>query len=90
MLKVDILTYFQVLHKAFIEVNEEGSEAAAGTAVIAKKKTGFGFQKPKTYAFRADHPFLFFIKDSRSGAILFLGRVLEPPIAVKTGKCDIM
>ncbi|MBN2543393.1 serpin family protein [bacterium] len=60
-----------VLHNAFIEVNEEGTEAAAATAVVMTKGPG-----PKT--FRADHPFIFMIKENTTGSILFLGRLMEP------------
>jgi serpin B len=61
-----------VLHKAFVEVNEEGTEAAAATAVVMKRNGG------RRYTFRADRPFLFFIRDKVTGSILFLGRVLDP------------
>jgi len=60
-----------VVHKAFVEVNEEGTEAAAATAVVAKRAS-------LPPAFRADHPFLFLIRDTRSGSILFMGRVVNP------------
>ncbi|MBN2457165.1 MAG: serpin family protein [Sedimentisphaerales bacterium] len=60
-----------VLHKAFVEVNEQGTEAAAATAV-AMKATSIG------PVFRADHPFIFLIKDNQSGSILFTGRVMNP------------
>jgi len=63
-----------VVHKAFVDVNEEGTEAAAATAVVAGAGNGGG-PPPE---FRADHPFLFLIRDTRSGAILFLGRILDP------------
>ena len=64
-----------VVHKAFVDVNEQGTEAAAATGV------GFALAaarpvEPKT--FRADHPFLFLIRDNQSGSILFLGRVMNP------------
>lgn len=62
-----------VFHKAFVEVNEEGTEAAAATAVAMAD--GGVEQVP---IFRADHPFLFLIRDNRSGAILFLGSVTSP------------
>ncbi|KPJ51062.1 MAG: hypothetical protein AMJ41_00345 [candidate division Zixibacteria bacterium DG_27] len=63
-----------VVHKAFVEVNEEGTEAAAATAVVMEK--GAVGQRPPV--FRADHPFLFLIRDLRSNSILFLGRVMDP------------
>jgi serpin B len=60
-----------VVHQAFVDVNEEGTEAAAATAVVMLK----GGLPP---AFRADHPFLFLIRDVRTGSILFFGRVMDP------------
>jgi serpin B len=62
-----------VVHKAFVDVNEEGTEAAAATAVILEAKS-----KKVIPEFRADHPFLFLIRDMRSDSILFLGRLVEP------------
>lgn len=63
----------KVIHKAVIEVNEEGSEAAAATAVILGTKSVR--IKPE---FKADRPFLFFIRHNSTGSILFLGRVMNP------------
>jgi len=64
-----------VIHKAFVEVNEEGTEAAAATGVVMRL-TSVG---PATIpVFRADHPFLFLIRDNLSGSILFIGRVANP------------
>jgi serpin B len=63
-----------VLHKAFVEVNEQGTVAAAATAVQVRLKA----HVPNQTVFRADHPFLFLIRDFRSGSILFLGRVSDP------------
>lgn len=60
-----------VVQKAFVDVNEEGTEAAAATAVGAVETSG-------SLDFRADRPFLFLIRDARHGTILFLGRVLKP------------
>ena len=65
-----------VFHKAFVEVNEEGTEAAAATAVTMAR--GLSHEPPPIPTFRADHAFLFAIRDQRSGAILFLGRVADP------------
>lgn len=62
-----------VIHKAFVEVNEEGTEAAVATAVGM-----LGGLPAKPPEFRADHPFLFLIQDNRTGSILFLGRVVDP------------
>ena len=61
-----------VFHKAFIEVNEEGTEAAAATAVVMAKADILHIE------FRADHPFIFIIKDNHSGSILFMGRGMNP------------
>merc|ERR1712004_86637 len=62
-----------VVHKAFIEVNEEGSEAAAATAAIMMMRMAM-----ISMPVRVDHPFLFLIRDNRSGSILFMGKVEEP------------
>jgi serpin B len=63
----------QIKHKAFVEVNEEGTEAAAATAVeMATKSIVYN------PVFRADHPFLFIIRDNQTGAILFMGRIVKP------------
>ncbi len=59
------------LHRAFVEVNEVGTEAAAVTLFEAKTKS-------MSNRFVADHPFLFFIRDRASGTILFLGRLTDP------------
>jgi serpin B len=67
-----------VIHKAFVEVNEEGTEAAAATAVVTRMMGMAHHAGPPVPVFRADHPFLFLIRDLHSGAILFLGRVADP------------
>jgi serpin B len=66
-----------VAHKAFVEVNEEGTEAAAATGVTMQV-TGIPVNPPPLPVFRADHPFVFMIRENRSGSILFLGRIIEP------------
>lgn len=72
----DSLFISAVFHKAFVEVSEEGTEAAAATAVVGKIR-GMA-SPPPVPVFRADHPFLFAIRDRKSTAILFLGRVANP------------
>ena len=62
-----------VVHQAFVEVNEEGTEAAAATGVDMTLSA-----MPMTKTFRADHPFIFLIQERNSGNILFLGRVIDP------------
>jgi serpin B len=64
----------KVIHKAFVDVNEEGTEAAAATAVVMT----LGDAAHKEIEFRADHPFIFMIRDMRTGSILFIGRVIDP------------
>lgn len=73
----DRLCISEVFHKAFVQVDEDGTEAAAATAVAM---VGSGAAPPTDapIPFTADHPFLFFIRDVRSGAILFMGRVVDP------------
>jgi serpin B len=63
-----------VIHKAFVDVNEEGTEAAAATAVVARTPG----PPVEVKIFRAEHPFLFLIRDNRTGSIVFLGRVMNP------------
>lgn len=63
-----------VVHKAFVDVNEAGTEAAAATGAVMGLAAA-PLQRP---IFRADHPFLFLIRDVRSGSILFLGRLSHP------------
>jgi serine protease inhibitor len=69
-----------ILHKAFVEVNEQGTEAAAATAAFAAESAVPEPVEmiPFVPIFRADHPFLFLIRDRTTGCILFLGRVTDP------------
>jgi serpin B len=68
-----------VVHKAFIELNEEGAEAAAATGVTMQAlSASMGPGTPVIPVFRADHPFVFAIYDVRTGVVLFLGRVARP------------
>jgi serpin B len=64
-----------IFHKAFVDVNEEGTEAAAATGVVAG---GGGIRSETPPVFRADHPFVFLIVEKDSGTVLFIGRVVNP------------
>jgi len=64
-----------VVHKAFVDVNEQGTEAAAATGVGIVATSAAPAPTP---VFRADHPFLFLIRDMQSGSILFMGRLADP------------
>ena len=68
----------RALHKAFVEVNEKGAEAAAATAVAMTRPTSAPRSVPFNPAFRADRPFLFLIRDMESGMVLFMGRMTTP------------
>lgn len=65
------------IHKTFLEVGEEGTEAAAATAVIMTK-TSLTHDPEETIEFKADRPFIYIIKDNQTGAILFIGRYTKP------------
>jgi serpin B len=67
------LSIGEVIHKAFIEVNEKGSEAAAVTVVTMVEKSA-----RKEIIFKADRPFMFFISDKQTESILFMGCILNP------------
>jgi serpin B len=64
-----------VLHRAFVSVDEEGTEAAAATAVLMTRAMA---PSEPAVEFQADHPFLLFIQHRDTGAILFLGRFTDP------------
>ena len=63
----------RALHQAYVEVNEEGTEAAAATSIIMELTA-------VPTSFIADHPFVFLIQHKETGAILFMGRVTDPSI----------
>jgi len=68
----------KVIHQTFVSVDEKGTEAAAATAVMM---AGGGMPRAEAPppVFRADHPFLFFIRENATGSILFMGRLANPP-----------
>lgn len=67
----------QVIHQAFVQVDEEGTEAAAATAVIMEATSAM----PDYIEFRADHPFIFIIQENSTGSILFMGKVTDPTVS---------
>jgi serpin B len=70
------LAISEVVHKAFVDVSEQGTEAAAATG-ITMRATAMRMPEPAV-VFRADHPFLFLIRDTRTGVILFIGHLMNP------------
>ncbi|MDM8560478.1 serpin family protein [Candidatus Parabeggiatoa sp. HSG14] len=68
------LSLTSIIHQAFVDVNEKGTEAAAATAVFV----GTRGMPPPTPTFRADHPFIFLIRHNSSGSILFMGKITNP------------
>ncbi len=69
----------EVIHQAFIDVDEKGTEAAAATAVVMKMTSIRMPDEPKI--FNADHPFVFLIKDNTTGSILFMGKIMNPDLS---------
>ncbi|MGB7722051.1 MAG: serpin family protein [Bryobacteraceae bacterium] len=70
------LAISEVVHKAFVDVAEQGTEAAAATG-ITMHATAMRMSE-RAVVFRADHPFLFLIRDTRTGVVLFIGRLVDP------------
>lgn len=68
----------QIKHRAVIEVTEEGTEAAGATAVVIGTRAVSAGPQPVIPPFRVDRPFLFYVVDEATGAILFQGRVVDP------------
>ena len=67
----------KVFHKAFVKLDEKGTEAAAATAVVISVESAI-VPQGRAVEFKADHPFLFVMRHVKSGAILFMGRVSDP------------
>ena len=70
------LSLSAVVHKAYVDVNEKGTEAAAATAAMVST-TSLREPEPR-HVFRADHPFFFMIRDNGTGTLLFAGRLVNP------------
>jgi serpin B len=72
----DPLFISAVIHKAFVDVNEKGTEAAAATAVVIASPSAAPRPLPRA-TFHADHPFVYVLRDNRTGSVLFVGRVSD-------------
>lgn len=70
----------EVIHGAYVDVNEYGTEAAAATEVCVAESAS-NANEPEPPVFRADHPFIFLIEDRETGCILFLGKLSDPAAA---------
>jgi serpin B len=67
-----------IFHKSFVEVNEEGTEAAAASAGVVKMGRSLRAKPPTKVDFVADDPFLFLIREDTAGVVLFIGHVINP------------
>lgn len=68
----------KVIHQTYIDVDESGTEAAAATAVVGMPSAAPPDDMPEPKVFKADHPFIYLIRDRQTGSILFLGRLVNP------------
>jgi serpin B len=78
----DYLYISRVFHQAFIAIDEEGTEAAAGTAIVMSFAAGVEMKPPEPLLIHVDHPFFFAIQDRASGTCLFFGSVADPANSV--------
>jgi serpin B len=78
MVAVERVSLSSVVHKAYVDVNEKGAEAAAATGIGVVPVMA---QFPPVPVFRADHPFFFLIRDNGTGSLLFAGRLSDPQAA---------
>ena len=76
--KDDHLAISDAFHKAFVKIDEKGTEAAGATAVVVGGPGGAAPAKPREVI--VDHPFLFFVRERASGLVLFMGRVTDPAV----------
>ena len=74
------LNISDVIHQAVVETNEQGSEAAAATAVVMRDGSAAYMPAKKPITFTADHPFIVLIRETSSGNILFMGRISNPGV----------
>ena len=75
------LSISEVMHDAWVKVGEEGTEAAAATAVAMAAGAWSEEEPPKPIPFHVDRPFVFLIRDDETGAVLFMGRIMDPTSA---------
>ncbi len=74
----DGLVLSEAIHQAWLKVDEHGTEAAAATALLMALGAALKEDKPAPIPFVVDRPFYFFIQEALTGAVLFMGRVLDP------------
>jgi serpin B len=74
----DPIVIDKVLQQAFVEVDEVGTEAAAVTAIAMAEAISAREDEPERVVFHADHPFAYVIRDTKTGVVLFAGRVMDP------------
>ena len=74
----DLLYLSDVVHKTYVDINEDGCEATATTYTTVQIEGVMIMDQIKKANFIADHPFLFCIRENRNGSILFLGRIVDP------------
>ncbi len=74
----DGLVLSKAIHQAWLKVDEHGTEAAAATALMALAAGMIEEEPPRPIPFVVDRPFYFFIQERLTGAVLFMGRVLDP------------
>jgi serpin B len=74
----DQLYISAVLQKTFVEVKEEGTEAAAVTGIAVDEASGIPMPPPRRFQMIVDRPFLFLIEDNQTGTILFMGVIYDP------------
>ena len=76
--KYDNVYIGDVLHQATVAIDEKGTEASAATAIVLAGTVSIAIETPPPKVVVADHPFLFVIRDNPTGAVLFIGQVVEP------------
>ncbi len=72
------LSISDVMHDAWVKVDEKGTEAAAATSMDLLGEEWSEEEPPEALPFHVDRPFVFLIRDDETGAVLFMGRIMDP------------